>query len=69
MNPRLFNKVLKSVRERSDYLVGEIMVFLNKVGVLSFPEKIIKSYKMVKIKVSKSSFTNMVYTGGAHGPS
>ena len=77
--PGIFNNVLRSAREGSDYLVGdmvgevivgnvvgEVMVS-NMVGVLFFPEKVIKFYKMAKVKVSKNSFTNVICAGEAYG--
>ena len=62
--PGLFNKVLRLAREGSN-LVGES--FLDWVGVLFFPKKVVEFYKMAVVKVGKSSSVNVVYAGGVHG--
>ena len=67
--PGLFNKVLKLTRERNGYLANKFIIFSNRVNVLFFRKKVKKFYKIIMIKVSKSFFTNVVYTGGAHEPS
>ena len=77
ISPGLFKKVLRLTREGSDCLAsdvaGEVIVFLNKVflnkvSVSSFPKKVIKFYKIIKIKVGKSSFINIICASGAYGP-
>ena len=66
--PGLFNKVLRLTRKKNIGLVNKVMVFSNKVSILSFPEKLIKSYKIIKVKVGKSFSANVVYISGAYGP-
>ena len=65
--PGILNNAWRSAKEKSDGSISEVMVFLNKVSVSSFPEKVIESYKIIEIKVGKNSFTNVICAGGAHG--
>ena len=59
--PGLFNKVLRFAKEGNNYLVGVVIMFLN------FREKVINFYKIIKVKVNKNFFINVIYAGGADG--
>ena len=65
--PGLFNKVLRLAREGSNCLADKFVIFLNGLSVLFFLKKVMEFYKIVMVKVGRSSFINVVYMSGAHG--